>query len=76
MISIDRKLRLKDLEIFRFIRDYRVLAYAIIEDTRGPYTEEDKKLDPLCFLNDEDLNEIVNVFKIYLLTDEPLEKDD
>ena len=45
MISIDRKLRLKDLEIFRFIRDYRVLAYAIIEDTRGPYTEEDKKLD-------------------------------
>ena len=76
MISIDRKLRLKDLEIFRFIRDYRVLAYAIIEDTRGPYTEEDKKLDPLCFLDKEDLNEIVNVFKIYLLTDEPLEKDD
>ncbi|PZX05761.1 hypothetical protein C7437_102225 [Psychrobacillus insolitus] len=76
MISIDRKLRLQDLEIFRFIRDYRILAYVIIEDTRGPYTEEDKKLDPLCFLDEEDLNEIVNVFKIYLLTDEPLEKDD
>ena len=76
MISIDRKLRLKDLEIFRFIRDYRVLAYAIIEDTRGPYTEEDKKLDPLCFMDEEDLNEIVNVFRIYILTDEPLEKDD
>ena len=76
MISIDRKLRLKDLEIFRFIRDYRVLAYVIIEDTRGPYTEEDKKLDPLCFLDEEDLNEIVNVFKIYILTDEPLENDD
>ena len=53
MISIDRKLRLKDLEIFRFIRDYRVFAYAIIEDTRGPYTEEDKKLDPLCFLDEK-----------------------
>ena len=76
MISIDRKLRLQDLEVFRFIRDYRILAYVIIEDTRGPYTEEDKKLDPLCFLDEEDLNEIVNVFKIYLLTDEPLEKDD
>lgn len=76
MISIDRKLRLKDLEIFRFFKDDKMLAYVIIEDTRGPYTEEDKKLDPLCFLDEEDLNEIVNVFKIYLLTDEPLEKDD
>lgn len=76
MISIDRKLRLKDLEIFRFFKDDKILAYVIIEDTRGPYTEEDKKLDPLCFLDEEDLNEIVNVFKVYLLTDEPLEKDD
>ena len=76
MISIDRKLRLRDLEIFRFFKDNKMLAYVIIEDTRGPFTEEDKKLDPLCFLDEEDLNEIVNVFKIYLLTDEPLEKDD
>ena len=76
MISIDRKLRLRDLEVFRFFKDNKVLAYVIIEDTRGPYTEEDKKLDPLCFLDEEDLNEIVNVFKIYLLTDEPLEKED
>ena len=76
MISIDRKLRLQDLEIFRFFKDDRILAYVIIEDTRGPYTEEDKKLDPLCFLDEEDLNEIVNVFQIYLLTDESLEKDD
>ena len=76
MISIDRKLRLRDLEVFRFFKDDKMLAYVIIEDTRGPYTEEDKKLDPLCFLDEEDLNEIVNVFKIYLLTDEPLEKDD
>ena len=42
MISIDRKLRLKDLEIFRFIRDYRVLAYAIIEDTRGSIQKKTK----------------------------------
>ncbi|MEK9200329.1 MULTISPECIES: terpene synthase [Bacillales] len=76
MISIDRKLRLRDLEIFRFYKENKVLAYVIIEDTRGPFTEEDKKLEPLCFLDEEDLNEIVNVFKIYLLTDEPLEKND
>jgi hypothetical protein len=74
MISIDRKLRLRDLEIFRFFKDDEVLSYVIIEDTRGSYTEEDRKLEPLCFLDEEDLNEIVNVFKIYLLTDEPLDK--
>ncbi|MGE7772611.1 terpene synthase [Viridibacillus arvi] len=76
MISIDRKLRLRDLEVFRFFKDNKILAYVIIEDTRGPFTEEDKKLDPLCFLDDEDINEIVNVFRIYLLSDEPLEKED
>ncbi|MGN7410051.1 hypothetical protein [Sporosarcina sp. SAFN-010] len=76
MISVDRKLRLRDLEIFRFLKDNVVLAYVIIEDTRKPYTEEDKKLDPLCFLDEEDLNEIVNVFKIYFLSDEPLKRND
>ena len=53
-----------------------MLAYVIIEDTRGPFTEEDKKLEPLCFLDEEDINDIVNVFRIYLLSDEPLEKED
>ena len=76
MISIDRKLRLRDLEVFRFFKDNKMLAYVIIEDTRGPFTEEDKKLEPLCFLDDEDINEVVNVFRIYLLSDEPLEKED
>ncbi|SES07201.1 terpene synthase [Psychrobacillus sp. OK032] len=76
MISIDRKLRLRDLEVFRFFKDNKMLAYVIIEDTRGPFTEEDKKLEPLCFFDDEDINVIVNVFRIYLLSDEPLEKED
>ncbi len=76
MISIDRKLRLRDLEVFRFFKDNKMLAYVIIEDTRGPFTEEDKKLEPLCFLDDEDINVIVNVFRIFLLSDVPLEKED
>lgn len=54
-----------DFEIFRFLKDNVVLAYIIIEDTRKHYLKEDKKLEPLCFLDEEDLNEIVNVFKIY-----------
>ncbi|PIC80188.1 terpene synthase [Sporosarcina sp. P18a] len=76
MISVDGKFRLRDLEIFRFLKDNIVLAYVINEDTRKPYTEEDKKLDPLCFLDEEDLNEIVNVFKVYFLSDEPLKRDE
>ncbi|MEK9198198.1 hypothetical protein [Ureibacillus sp. FSL E2-3493] len=52
MISIDRKLRLRDLEIFRFYKENKMLAYVIIEDTRGPFTEEDKRLEPLCFLDE------------------------
>ena len=36
-----------------------MLTYVIIEDTRGPFTEEDKKLEPLCFLDDEDINELL-----------------
>ncbi|MFL0507480.1 terpene synthase [Ureibacillus sp. 179-F W5.1 NHS] len=76
MISIDRKLRLRDLEIFRFYKENKMLAYVIIEDTRGPFTEEDKRLEPLCFLDEEDIHDIVNVFKIYILSDEPLGRDD
>lgn len=76
MVSINRKLRLRDLEIYCFMKDEMVLSYVIIEDTRKPYTEADKKLDPLCFLEEEDLNSIVNVFRIYLLSDEPLTKED
>lgn len=52
-----------------------MLAYVIIEDTRGPFTEEDKRSEPLCFLDEEDIHDIVNVFKIYILTDEPLGRD-
>ena len=76
MIAIDRKLRIRDLEIFRFFKDQKMLAYIIIEDTRGPFTEQDKKFDPLCFLDEEDINEILNVFKIYILNDESIQKDD
>jgi len=76
VINIDRKLRLHDLEVYRFFKDNKMLAYIIIEDTRGPYTEQDKKLEPLCFLDDEDINAIMNVFKIYILNDEPISKDD
>lgn len=44
MISTDRKLILRDLEVFRFFKDNKMLANVIIEDTRGPFTEGDKSV--------------------------------
>ncbi|MCA1035844.1 hypothetical protein LCL90_14490 [Bacillus infantis] len=69
MKSLARILKLRDLEIFQVIRNGRVLAYSIIEDTRNPFTEEDKKMDPLCFMDEEDISEILNVFRIALISE-------
>ncbi|EAR67058.1 hypothetical protein B14911_16135 [Bacillus sp. NRRL B-14911] len=76
MISLARILKLRDLEIFQVIRNVRVLAYSIIEDTRNPFTEEDKKMDPLCFMDEEDISEILNVFRVALISDKKLSKAD
>lgn len=75
MINIDRPLKLRDLEVFRFFQHNEMLAYVLIEDTRAPYTAEHKQLEPLCFLDEEDLQAITNVFHIYIVHDEPLPKE-
>ncbi|RIJ63336.1 terpene synthase [Rummeliibacillus sp. TYF005] len=76
MISLNRVLNLSDLEVYRVFKDENILSYAIIEDTKQPFTEEDKKIEPLCYMDEEDINEILNVFRIYLINDEPLKKED
>lgn len=76
MITLNRILKLRDLEIFHVCKNESILCYAIIEDTRSSFTEEDKKLDPLCYMDDEDISEILNVFRIYLIHDEKLNKED
>ncbi|MEH7630538.1 terpene synthase, partial [Bacillus velezensis] len=50
MLSLNRALKLRDLEVFRVLKDGNILSYVIIEDTRKPFTEEDKKLEPLCYM--------------------------
>ena len=75
MIHIDRPLKLRDLEVFRFFQQNEMLAYVLIEDTRAPYTAEHKRLEPLCFLDEEDLQARTNVFHIYIVHDEPLQKE-
>ncbi|MEG8980314.1 terpene synthase [Priestia megaterium] len=76
MISLRRVLKLRDLEIFRVLKNGTILSYVLIEDTRKPFTEEDKKLDPLCYMDEEDINRILNVFRISIINDEKLSEED
>lgn len=76
MISLNRILKLRDLEIFHVLKNGNILSYVVIEDTRNPFTEEDKKLEPLCYMDEEDINKILNVFRISLINDEKLNEED
>jgi len=76
MISLHRILKLRDLEIFHVSRNGRIISYVVIEDTRNPFTEEDKKLDPLCYMDPEDIDAILNVFRISIINDEKLNEED
>ncbi|WDW07628.1 terpene synthase [Priestia aryabhattai] len=76
MISLHRILKLRDLEIFHITRNGRIISYVVIEDTRSPFTEEDKKLDPLCYMDEEDIDAILNVFRISIINDEKLNEED
>ncbi|MEH7359883.1 terpene synthase [Priestia aryabhattai] len=76
MISLHRILKLRDLEIFHVTRNGRIISYVVIEDTRSPFTEEDKKLDPLCYMDEEDIDAILNVFRISIINDEKLNTED
>ncbi|WHF27814.1 terpene synthase [Bacillus altitudinis] len=76
MIRLNRLLKLRDLEIFSVMKDHRILCYVIIEDTRKPFTEEDRKLEPLCYMDEEDIQAILNVFHISIISDETLNEED
>ncbi|MFV5960855.1 terpene synthase [Bacillus sp. AK25] len=76
MIRLNRPLKLRDLEIFSVMKDHRILCYVIIEDTRKPFTEEDRKLEPLCYMDEEDIQGILNVFHISIISDEILNEED
>ncbi|WP_248065129.1 terpene synthase [Bacillus pumilus] len=58
------------------MKDHQILCYVIIEDTRKPFTEEDRKLDPLCYMDEEDIQAILNVFHISIINDEKLREED
>ncbi|UXC33238.1 terpene synthase [Bacillus safensis] len=76
MIRLNRPLKLRDLEIFSVMKDHRILCYVIIEDTRKPFTHEDRKLNPLCYMDEEDIQAILNVFHISIINDEKLSEED
>ncbi|MGM0757383.1 MAG: terpene synthase [Bacillota bacterium] len=76
MLRLSRPLKLRDLEIFSVMKDHMILCYVIIEDMRKPFTEEDRKLDPLCYMDEEDIQAILNVFHISIISDETLNEED
>lgn len=76
MDSFIRVFKSRDLEIFEFLRDRNVVSYIVIEDTRKPLSQEDKKIDPFCYMDEEDIDEILNVFKISFVSDLELDEED
>ena len=59
--QLHRILKLRDLEIFHIFKNGKngnILSYVVIEDTRNPFPEEDKKLEPLCYMDE-------NRFELY-----------
>ncbi|KMY20465.1 terpene synthase [Bacillus pumilus] len=76
MMRLNRPLKLRDLEIFSVMKDHQILCYVIIEDTRKPFTAEDRKLEPLCYMDEEDIQAILNVFHISIINDEKLSEED
>lgn len=76
MLSLYRVLKLRDLEIFHVGKNGEILSYVIIEDTRHPFTDKDKQIAPLCYIEDEDIDKILNVFKISIINDQKLAEED
>ncbi|MES1037752.1 terpene synthase [Bacillus pumilus] len=76
MMRLSRQLKFRDLEIFSVMKDHQILCYVIIEDTRKPIMEEDRKLEPLCDMDEEDIQAILNVFHISIINDETLSEAD
>ncbi|MGG1696004.1 terpene synthase [Bacillus zhangzhouensis] len=76
MIRLNRPLKLRDLEIFSVMKDHMILCYVIIEDTRKPFTEADRKLEPLCYMDEEDIQAYLNVLHISIISDETLNEED
>lgn len=75
-MRLNRPLKLRDLEIFSVMKDHQILCYVIIEDTRKSFTAEDRKLEPLCYIDEEDIQAILNVFHISIINDEKLSEED
>lgn len=76
MISYQRKIRLKDLEIYLLFKDSTSMGYLIIEDLRRPIGKEELELYPYKQMDVEDIETYRNVIKVDILSDESLNDDD
>lgn len=76
MISYKREIRLKDLEIYFLFKDSVSMGYLVIEDLRRSLSKEELELDPYKYMDSEEIEEIKNVIKVDILSDEELSEDD
>lgn len=76
MISYNREIRLRDLEIYLLFKSGLSMGYLIIEDLRRPLGKEEMKLYPYKYIDLEDIEEYRNLIKIDVLSDETLNEDD
>lgn len=76
MIILNRILKLRDLEISMYVRMKASYLMQSLKIREVRLQKKIKKLNPLCYMDDEDISEILNVFRIYLIHDEKLNKED
>lgn len=76
MISYQREIRLNDLEIYYLFKHHMSLGYLIIEDLRRALNKEELELYPYKYMPSEEIEEIHNVIKVDILSDEALSEED
>lgn len=76
MISFQRKVNMRDLEIFLLFKDDVSMGYLVIEDLRRPLGKEELELFPYKHMDKEDIEAYRNVIKVDMLSDEDLTEDE
>lgn len=74
MLTYNRKLRLRNLEIFMIFDDNISICYLVIEDLRRPLNLQDIKTT-FDYMDEDDLDNYKNIIKVDIISDETLSAD-
>lgn len=77
MYSYDRKLRLKNLEVFLVYKNNRTLGFLIIEDLRRALTIKDlEENENFKFFTEDELDDYKNIIKVDIISPKSLSDED